>query len=168
MSAVRRADVHDARTDALTAVVDLDLLLELAATALPRHSRFRPLLARIQRDLADLVADLGTTSSSRLEGGQVDWLAAARLEARRALPPLDAPILLRRSEAAARLGRARKVSRSAGRAAAALSRQEPLNPLAVEYLERLADLLLVLARAADFDTGARVGRRRLESAHLPA
>lgn len=136
--------MHDPRTDALAAVVDLDLLLELAATARPRHSRFRPVLAHIQRDLADLVADLGTTSSSRLEGGQLDWLDAARL------------------------GRAREVSRSAARAAAALSRQEPSSPLAVAYLERLADLLLVLARAADLDTGARVGRRRLERAHLPA
>ena len=50
------------------------------------------------------------------------------------------------SPASAHLHFARTVTRRAERAAVALAAAEPVNPLAIKYLNRLSDLLFVLAR----------------------
>lgn len=131
-----------------SAVEDLVGLLGLAEATLPPFSRFRPWVAAIRRDLGALE----TVGPER-----VSWLVSAHAEARRTLPPLDPAVLLRRSEASARLVQARRASRRAARAARGLS-----NPDAAAYLVRLTDLLAVLARAVDVDTGVPVRLSPLE------
>ena len=79
-----------------------------------------------------------TPTSTRLEQ-QLDGFNEA-------LPPLKDFILPGGGEAAARCHIARTVVRRAERETVALSRLEPVRPEAVRYLNRLSDLLFVLAR----------------------
>jgi cob(I)alamin adenosyltransferase len=75
------------------------------------------------------------------------WEAAIdRYEAE--LPPLKEFILPGGTQAAARLHLARTVCRRAERCVVALADAEPVRPEAIQYLNRLGDLLFVLARAA--------------------
>lgn len=160
--------MRDSRVEACSAIAALEAMLELAAAALPARSRFRPLLTRIRGDLLDLAADLAPPDArppaARIEAARVEWLAAACEEARSGLAPLDVFALLRGSDAAICLARARTACRRVRRQTIVLSRHEPLNPLTLDYLEGLAELLLVLTRAVDADTGERLRPGRLAAA----
>lgn len=73
------------------------------------------------------------------------------------LPPLEEFVLPGGNEAAARCHVARAVCRRAERALLRLARAEPVNPASVTYLNRLSDLLFVLARVlARRDGGVEV------------
>ncbi|EKN01124.1 cob(I)yrinic acid a,c-diamide adenosyltransferase [Acidocella sp. MX-AZ02] len=122
------------------------------------------ILARIQNDLFDLGADLCTPiredeapgAALRIVPAQVAWLEA-RIDAVTAeLAPLTSFILPAGSAGAARLHFARTVARRAERAVVALLEipDEPVNRLVLAYLNRLSDLLFVLARAANGIGGA--------------
>lgn len=122
------------------------------------------ILARIQNDLFDLGADLCTPiredeapgAALRIVPAQVAWLEA-RIDAVTAeLAPLTSFILPAGSASAARLHFARTVARRAERAVVALLEipDEPVNRLVLAYLNRLSDLLFVLARAANGMGGA--------------
>lgn len=122
------------------------------------------ILARIQNDLFDLGADLCTPiredeapgTALRIVPAQVAWLEA-RIDAVTAeLAPLTSFILPAGSAGAARLHFARTVARRAERAVVALLEipDEPVNRLVLAYLNRLSDLLFVLARAANGMGGA--------------
>lgn len=71
-----------------------------------------------------------------------------------ALPPLHAFILPGGSPAGALLHLARTVSRRAERRIVSLARAEALNPEILRYLNRLGDLLFVLARTVNHRAGA--------------
>jgi cob(I)alamin adenosyltransferase len=112
-----------------------------------------PRLARIQNELFDLGADLSVpyaAGDGRLRIGQeaLDRLEADCDEANAPLPPLRSFVLPGGGELAARLHLARAVCRRAELELLAAATERPLNPLAPVYLNRLADLLFVLARAA--------------------
>ncbi len=114
------------------------------------------LLALIQNDLFDLGADLATpevenpkypplrilpTQVTRLEQ-EIDRMNAE-------LAPLNSFVLSGGTPAAAHLHFARTVVRRAERAATALAAREAVNPECVKYLNRLSDLLFVMARHAN-------------------
>ncbi len=105
-------------------------------------------LDRIQNELFDLGADLSVPDGNRLriEQPYVDRLEAEIDEANAKLEPLKSFVLPGGTETAARLYVARAVCRRAERAVLAV---EGANPLAAVYLNRLSDLLFVLARAAN-------------------
>lgn len=108
-------------------------------------------LARIQNELFDLGADLCVPFAAgdgklRIQQAAVDRLEAECDEANATLPELKSFVLPGGSELAARLHIARAVCRRAERDALAA---EGINPLAVVYLNRLSDLLFILARAAN-------------------
>jgi len=110
-------------------------------------------LDRVQNELFDLGADLTVPYASgdgRLRIGQaaVERLEADCDEANAPLPPLRSFVLPGGGELAARLHLARAVCRRAELEVLAAAAERPLNPLAPVYLNRLADLLFVLARAA--------------------
>jgi cob(I)alamin adenosyltransferase len=84
--------------------------------------------------------------------------AIAALEARidgfeAELPPLERFVLPGGTSSAAAFHLARTVCRRAERQAVALDRAESLAPSAVQYLNRLSDLLFVLARVANHRAG---------------
>jgi cob(I)alamin adenosyltransferase len=118
------------------------------------------MLARIQNDLFDLGADLCTPEGGNRGAGALRIVArqVKRLETEidrmnRALSPLDSFILPGGTPAAAYLHLARTVTRRAERLVCALAAEEPVNPEAVKYLNRLSDHLFVLGRRLN-DNGA--------------
>lgn len=119
-------------------------------------------LTTIQNDLFDLGADLATPIP---DGPDAPWALrivesqVARLERQidqmnADLAPLDSFILPGGSAAAAAVHLARAVTRRAERSATAAARDVALNRQALAYLNRLSDLLFVLARRLN-DNGAR-------------
>ena len=105
-------------------------------------------LDRIQNELFDLGADLSVPGGDRLriEQPYIDRLEAEIDDANAKLGPLKSFVLPGGTETAARLYVARAVCRRAERAALAV---EDANPLVAIYLNRLSDLLFVLARQAN-------------------
>jgi len=105
-------------------------------------------LDRIQNELFDLGADLSVPGGDRLriEQPSVDRLEAEIDAANSRLEPLKSFVLPGGTETAARLYLARAVCRRAERAVLAV---DGANPLAAIYLNRLSDLLFVLARLAN-------------------
>jgi cob(I)alamin adenosyltransferase len=121
----------------------------------------RALLHAIQKDLFAVGAQLADPQAQIAERkkkaavtpAQVQVLEQA-IDARQAtLPPLQAFILPGGVPAAAFLHLARTVCRRAERAVVALARREAVDPLVVAYLNRLSDLLFVLAREANHRGG---------------
>jgi cob(I)alamin adenosyltransferase len=115
-------------------------------------------LARIQNELFDLGADLSVPFAAgdgrlRVEQPMIDRLELDCDEANAGLPELKSFVLPGGSEAAARLHVARAVCRRAEREVLDAARERELNPLVVVYLNRLSDLLFILARAANAGGG---------------
>ncbi|KAI1691341.1 cobalamin adenosyltransferase domain-containing protein [Ditylenchus destructor] len=92
----------------------------------------------------------------RIVPAQVTRIEAAIDEANAGLEPLRSFILPGGSERSAAIHLARAVTRRAERTAVAASREVSLNPQALAYLNRLSDLLFVLARAANLNRGGDV------------
>src|ERR1700747_552216 len=112
-------------------------------------------LDRIENELFDVGADLSVPFAGNEERLRVTDHAIEQLEqeieaANAALPELKSFVLPGGSERAARLFIARAVCRRAERAVLAVP---DTNPLAAVYLNRLSDLLFVLARVANADAG---------------
>ena len=120
------------------------------------------LLRDIQNDLFDVGGDLcvpiGQTEEAgknlRVTAGQVEKLEKAIDRLNEPLEPLRSFVLPGGSNAAAYLHLARTVCRRAERSVVTLMNQEKINPQVLIYLNRLSDLLFVLARAAN-DNGKR-------------
>ncbi|MEX2453393.1 MAG: cob(I)yrinic acid a,c-diamide adenosyltransferase [Rhodospirillaceae bacterium] len=116
-------------------------------------------LARIQNDLFDLGADVTRPGddpddgSLRIRPVQVAWLETEIDTANEGLAPLRSFVLRGGSEFAAALHFACTVCRRAERSMCALAAGEPVNAEAMRYVNRLSDLLFVMARAAN-DGGA--------------
>jgi cob(I)alamin adenosyltransferase len=126
----------------------------LATPGLPE--RYAEWLSAIQNDLFDVGADLavppgGERERLRVVEAQVAWLERACDEVNDGLAPLKSFILPGGNAAAAQLHVCRTVCRRAERRAVALA-QEPDEEVGVEvvrYLNRLSDLLFILARGAN-------------------
>jgi cob(I)alamin adenosyltransferase len=139
----------------------VDELNAVLGVLLAHHSDLAeaPLLRGIQNDLFDVGADLCVPQpDSEAAGARLRVKAdqAARLEAaidrlNENLKPLTSFILPGGQPAAAWCHVARTVCRRAERDVVTLARTEKINPQVVIYLNRLSDLLFVLARALNGD-----------------
>jgi cob(I)alamin adenosyltransferase len=115
-------------------------------------------LVRVQNDLFDLGADLsvpgaedaGERTRLRVTPEQTTWLEERCDEVNATLEPLKSFVLPGGTRAAAQLHVCRTVCRRAERRALLV---EPANPEVVKYLNRLSDLLFILARGANHQTG---------------
>jgi cob(I)alamin adenosyltransferase len=110
-------------------------------------------LGRVQNELFDVGADLsvpwGVTDRLRVEQALVDGLEEDCDRFNATLPELRSFVLPGGTETAARLHVARTTCRRAERAAIEAAQELELNPLVLVYLNRLSDLLFILARAAN-------------------
>ncbi|MCB1494247.1 MAG: cob(I)yrinic acid a,c-diamide adenosyltransferase [Bauldia sp.] len=117
------------------------------------------MLARIQNDLFDLGADLavpqegGRHERLRIVDSQVSRLESEIDALNDSLQPLTSFILPGGSPLAAALHLSRTVARRAERTMVDLDAYEPVNPVALTYINRLSDFLFVAARTAN-DGGA--------------
>jgi cob(I)alamin adenosyltransferase len=113
----------------------------------------RKVLSHIENDLFDLGGDLCRPEREhrkaeplRVSERQVTWLEEQIDSFNADLTPLDSFVLPGGSQAAAHLHHARTVVRRAERYLTEIAYQEPVNPAAIKYTNRLSDLMFVLAR----------------------
>jgi cob(I)alamin adenosyltransferase len=142
----------DCRIAAFGTVDELNSHVGLAlAGELP--DEMRDVLTRVQNELFDLGADFsvpfGVADRLRISGAQIDALEADCDRFNAELSELKSFVLPGGTEAAARLHVARAVCRRTEREALAAAEEVDLNPLALVYLNRLSDLLFILARTAN-------------------
>ena len=136
----------DARVEAIGDVDELNSALGCALAAGPDAR-----LEHVQNELFDLGADLSVPFSEsdgklRVAQESIDRLEAECDEANTRLEPLKSFVLPGGNEFAARLFLARAVCRRAERRTLTV---DGVNPLVPVYLNRLSDLLFILARAAN-------------------
>lgn len=151
-----RVDKHDPRVAAYGTVEEANAILGMARQhtgELDDGGEADGMLWRIQNDLFDLGADLCTPEVEdpkypplRVVKEQVERLESEIDALNKDLPPLQSFILPGGQPAAAWLHLARTVTRRAERDVTELATRETVNPLAIEYLNRLSDHLFVLAR----------------------
>ena len=123
----------------------------LLAEAVP--DAIRDQLMAIQHDLFDLGGELCIPGFENVHEAQVVKLDALLEEHNAALPRLQEFILPGGARTAAIAHVARTVCRRAERAVVALGREETLRPVCRQYLNRLSDLLFVLARVLNREAG---------------
>jgi cob(I)alamin adenosyltransferase len=149
-----RVSKLDPRVVAYGAVDELNSQLGLVLAYDGLAAELRDALAGVQNDLFDLGADLSVPYESgserlRVTQAQVDELERRCDEHNERLPELKSFVLPGGTEAAARLHVARAVCRRAELAAIACANEVEIDPLVPVYLNRLSDLLFILARAAN-------------------
>ena len=160
-----RLPKHSIRIEAIGMVDEANSAIGLAICAIPEDA-VRALLTRVQNDLFDLGADLATPAQDedfapsemvlRMVPAQAEWIEAQIDAHNEKLEPLTSFVLPGGSEAAARVHVARAATRAAERAMAALAGESPVNPAASTYMNRLSDLLFVLARVLNDDGASDV------------
>jgi cob(I)alamin adenosyltransferase len=142
----------DCRIAAFGAVDELNSHIGLALAA-DLSDDLREVLTRVQNELFDLGADLsvpfGVTDRLRISDVQISALEPDCDRFNAELPDLTSFVLPGGSEVAARLHVARAVCRRAEREALEAAEQMEINQLALVYLNRLSDLLFILARTAN-------------------
>ena len=153
-----RVPKHDARVEAYGTVDELNAVLGVARTH-DGAGAFGELLATLQAHLFDVGAELATVDEKMLEKlarvGETDIAQLEReidrLEGE--LAPLTNFVLPGGTPLAASLHHARTVCRRAERRVTALAARERVSADLVRWLNRLADLLFVLARVATARAG---------------
>ena len=153
-----RVSKADARVDAYGEVDELNACLG-AARAAGLEPELSGMLEQIQRELFAIGARLADPShriSARVTKADIVDEQVARLEGtidrlESGLPPLRRFILPGGGPAGSLLHLARTVCRRAERRIVALP--SPVDPIVVVYLNRLSDLLFVMARAANHRSG---------------
>jgi cob(I)alamin adenosyltransferase len=159
-----RVGKDDVRVEAYGTIDEANALLGVAALSV-KDPEIRDLVRRLQSELFEVGADLATPLSREDAAGK-NIVPRVRAEHSVALercidaldatlPPLRQFILPGGSHGAALLHHARAVLRRAERRTVALRRAagDEVNPEVLRYLNRLADLLFVLARAENHRAG---------------
>jgi cob(I)alamin adenosyltransferase len=160
-----RCPKYSVRITAMGLVDEANSAIGVAICALTDADQ-RALLTRVQNDLFDLGADLATPAENddfspsdmvlRIVASQPEWIEAQIDALNERLEPLTSFVLPGGSEAAARVHVARATTRAAERAMVQLADEVPVNPAALAYINRLSDLLFVLARVTNDDGRADV------------
>ncbi|MBV9879316.1 MAG: cob(I)yrinic acid a,c-diamide adenosyltransferase [Gemmatirosa sp.] len=157
-----RVDKHHPRVEAYGEVDELNAALGLACAIEPMP-RIDEVLAPVQRDLFAIGALLATPdrekmhqqlAKARVDDGRIAELEQAIDDGEAELEPLRSFILPGGTSKAAALHVARTVCRRAERRVVALHQEIELPGVVVQYLNRLSDLLFVLARVANRRAGA--------------
>ena len=158
-----RVSKLDRRVVAYGAVDELNSQLGLVLALPDLDPNLREPLERIQNELFDVGADLSVPVSAndarlRVTQASIDELERLCDLHNARLPELKSFVLPGGTEAAARLHVARAVCRRAELAALEAGRDTEIDPLVPVYLNRLSDLLFILARAANAGHEERLWR----------
>jgi cob(I)alamin adenosyltransferase len=153
----KRVWKDDLRISAYGTVDELNSVLGIAITEL-KNEELEKVIFGIQNELFTLGSDLATPlniENNKFPIPRVKKTFVENLEKLidtydEKLPPLKNFILPGGTKAAAYLHHARTVCRRAEREVISLSKSEPINEEIKIYLNRLADLLFVLARYVNF------------------
>lgn len=147
-----RTDKDSLRIEAIGAVDELNCAIGvLLCNGLP--DRVQPALIDIQHSLFDLGGELCIPGTTLISTDRVEALEHQLDELNAGLPALKEFILPGGSQAAADCHLARAICRRAERRAHSLAKAETINPDSVKYLNRLSDLLFVMARHLNKEAG---------------
>lgn len=153
-----RVSKDDARIEAYGCADELNSCLGIARSFKPPEDLDRILL-EIQNDLFVLGADLasprtvGSGAVPRIEPSDIARLEGHIDRCEESLEPLASFIVPGGSSIAAHLHQARTVCRRAERLVVKLSKDQPIGTDLIVYLNRLSDLLFVMARVANARAG---------------
>lgn len=148
-----RIDKDHLRVEALGTVDELNSALALVAAS-PLPPAVAAILVKIQHELFDLGAELCTPGREIIGPGHVTALEQTLDTLNADLPPLREFILPGGGTPAAACHLARAICRRAERRTLTLSRSESVNAQALIYLNRLSDLLFVVARVLARNAGS--------------
>jgi cob(I)alamin adenosyltransferase len=154
-----RVSKNDPRVRAYGDVDELNALLGLVITEV-EQSEIQSLLSSLQHQLFEVGADLATPPQPSEEAGlRIPATLVEDLEKEidryeESLPPLQNFILPGGSRAGALLHLARTICRRAERTVTRLQKGQTINPEVLRYLNRLSDLLFVLARTENQKSGS--------------
>lgn len=135
------------RMEVIGSIDELNSLLGLLQAELPPDDVYREILSAIQHDLFDLGGELSIPGHQLLTDERVDWLEQRLDEINEDLPPLKNFILPGGNKAGSWCHYARAVSRRTERSMVSLKQAEDTNESGNRYLNRLSDLLFVMARS---------------------
>lgn len=149
-----RTPKHAPRIAAMGDVDELNSVIGLLLTeSLP--AEISADLLTIQHDLFDMGAELCIPGHTAVKDEQIAHLDARLAHYNAALPPLREFILPGGTRGAAQAHVARTVCRRAERAVVALATVDNINPPVRQYLNRLSDLMFVLARCINQHAGQK-------------
>ncbi len=158
----QRVRKDDLRVESYGAVDELNALLGISRSMIA-DADLEDLLTTVQKTLFDIGADLATPDSvgntlgkvviPRLKPDAVSLLEIHLDQIECELPPLRRVILPGGNALAANLHFARSICRRAERRCVTLAAAEQVNPEIIRYLNRLSDLLFVMARVANARAG---------------
>jgi cob(I)alamin adenosyltransferase len=153
-----RRPKYDLRVEAYGTVDEANATIGQARIHTTSMPKIDMILGRIQNDLFDVGSDLATPGaddpdaehpSLRVRPVQTEFLEKQIDHFNADLEPLRSFVLPGGTPLAAALHVARTVTRRAERITVELAATEDTNPEAVRYLNRLSDLLFVMARVAN-------------------
>ena len=151
-----RVDKDSLRVEAFGTVDELNSAVGFVLTT-ELTDDVRTCLTRTQHELFDLGGELCMPGFTLVPDSYVDGLEKQLDMFNEDLPPLKDFILPGGSEAAARCHLARTIARRAERRVISFSKNEDVNPASIRYLNRLSDLLFVIAGVlARHDGGSEV------------
>ena len=151
-----RVDKDNLRVEAYGTVDELNSAIGLLLSAEPA-GMVNNCLLRIQHELFDLGGELCMPGFTLIPDAYVVQLESDLDGFNEDLPPLKDFILPGGSDAASRCHLARTICRRAERILVSLGRNEDINEVSLRYLNRLSDLLFVMARVlARIDGGTEV------------
>lgn len=150
----RKVAKDDARIEAAGQVDELSSVIGIVI-AFSDDEELKETLAKIQRTLFVVGADLATPAGEkiaipRLSPSKVGELEALIDRTDQELPKIESFVLPGGSRTASLMHLARTICRNAERAVIALDRHEKVNEAIPLYLNRLSDLLFVLARSINY------------------
>ncbi|WP_328184567.1 cob(I)yrinic acid a,c-diamide adenosyltransferase [Marinobacter sp. OP 3.4] len=134
------------RVEAMGTADELNCHIGLLIEQLASADEMAAAMRRIQHHLFDLGGEFAIPGSQVIGESHIRWLEDTLDRYNADLPPLKNFILPGGSMAAAQCHLARAVCRRAERVVVALSHEDSINPDARHYLNRLSDLLFVVAR----------------------
>ncbi|GBC93118.1 Cob(I)yrinic acid a,c-diamide adenosyltransferase [bacterium HR15] len=153
----QRVPKDDVRVEAYGTLDELNAALGLARCYIP-HEDLNALLERIQSQLFDIGAELALPPERAAQFASVGQAEVQALETaidqlEQELEPLRQFILPGGTLAAAALHLARTICRRAERRVVTLSHHSSVSGGIIQYLNRLGDLLFVMARVANHRAG---------------
>lgn len=154
-----RVDKSGARIGAIGDIDELNCVLGLLLAGDPGVAE-RAALEPVQHELFDLGGELSMPGAAVITAAQVTALEDSIGGLNDELPPLKEFILPGGSETAARAHLARAVCRRTERQLWQLHAEEPLNGESLRYLNRLSDLLFVIARRVARAGGGEISWRK--------
>jgi cob(I)alamin adenosyltransferase len=151
----KRVNKDHPRIQALGDLDELNSIIGVLRSVCPESAHLDPQLAVIQHRLFDLGGELAipdqTLTTDQWITTLEHWIDTLNAD----LPHLKEFILPAGTQAAAHCHHARSVCRRAERSVWQLSRNESVNPHSLRYLNRLSDVLFVMARVLERLNGAQ-------------